>query len=308
VLGEQMATIRNPIEWSADQVRLAILAVEQTGDALGERADPAAPVPLVRRIALADLRAALAAGVRDFGYFRTDVIFLCLVYPAIGLVLWRLVTSYDMLPLVFPLASGFALVGPFAGVGLYEMSRRRELGLPVSWAADFAATRSRAFGKIMALGLGLVLMFVLWLAAAQGIYDLTLGPEPPASMSALLGAVVTTVPGWTLLVAGCGVGFVFAAVALAAGFVSFPLLLDRDVTLATAVATSFRAAWANPLMTALWGLIVAAGLVIGSIPAFLGLVIVMPVLGHATWHLYRRIVAPSAASAAAMPVPAPERR
>ncbi len=285
-----MATIRNPIEWTADQVRLAISAVESAGDALGERADPAAPAPTVRRIALADLRAALADGVRDFVAFRTNVIFLCLIYPVIGLVLARLASSYDLLPLVFPLASGFALVGPFAGVGLYEISRRREEGLPVSWPADFTVTRSRAFGKIVALGLLLLLTFVLWLAAAQGIYDATLGPEPPASAGAFIRAVLTTAPGWALIVAGCGVGFLFAATVLAAGFVSFPLLLDRDVPLGTAVATSLRAAAANPLMTALWGLIVALGLVIGSIPAFLGLVIVMPVLGHTTWHLYRRLV------------------
>ena len=285
-----MATVRNPIEWSAAQLILAKETVAAVGDALGERADPRAPALPVRQIGLDDVRQSLVEGVRDFAAYRTDVIFLCLIYPVVGLVLARLASSYDMLPLVFPLAAGFALIGPLAGVGLYEISRRHEAGLPVSWRGDFAATRSPAFGKIMALGLLLVLTFVLWLAAAQGIYDATLGPEPPASISDFVRAVVTTAPGWTLIIVGCGVGFLFAALVLAAGLVSFPLLLDRDVPLSTAVMTSFRAASANPLMTALWGLIVAAGLVIGTIPAFLGLVIIMPVLGHATWHLYRRLV------------------
>ncbi len=282
-----MATIRNPIEWSADQVRLAIRAVESAVDALGERSAPALPV---RRIAPADIRAALGAGLGDFAAYRTDVIFLCIVYPLIGLVLARLAFRYDMLPLIFPLASGFALVGPFAAVGLYEMSRRRETRGDAPVLDAFAVVRAPAFGKIAALGLVLVLMLLVWLAAAQGLYDVTLGPEPPASFGAFARDVLTTGRGWALIVAGCGVGFLFAASVLAIGIVSFPLLLDRDVPLATAVATSIRAVAANPAMTALWGLIVAAGLVLGSIPAFLGLVIVMPVLGHATWHLYRRLV------------------
>jgi uncharacterized membrane protein len=283
-----MATIRNPIEWTASTVRLAAAAVASTGDALGD--ERAGPLLVVRRIAPADLAAVLSRGLDDFAYFRTDVVFLCLIYPMVGLVLGRLAFSENMVPLIFPIASGFALIGPFAAVGLYEMSRRREAGLPVSWPGDFAATRSPAFGKIAALGLILVLVLLLWLAAAQVLYDVTLGPEPPASLGAFVRDVLTTRAGWTLIVAGLGVGFLFAAAVLAVGVVSFPLLIDRDVSVAAAIATSVRAAAANPGTMALWGLIVALALVVGSIPFFLGLVIVMPVLGHATWHLYRALV------------------
>ena len=283
--------IRNPIEWSADQLRLAGLAVGSASRPGGE-ADREVPVPAVRRIAVADLRDALARGFDDFKAYRTDVIFLCVIYPVIGLVLARLASGYGVLPLLFPLASGFALVGPLAAVGLYEMSRRREQGAEVGWPDAFGVIRSRSFGAIVKLGLLLVVIFLFWLAAAQGIYTVIFGPEPPTSAAAFLRDVLTTPAGWTMIVVGWGVGFLFALLVLAIGTVSFPLLLDRDAALGTAVGTSVRALARNPGPIALWGLIVAGGLVLGSIPVFLGLVIVMPVLGHATWHLYRKVVAP----------------
>jgi uncharacterized membrane protein len=131
---------------------------------------------------------------------------------------------------------------------------------------------------------------LMWLGAAMAIYTLTLGPEPPASLVSFARTVFTTEAGWALMILGVGVGFLFAVLVLAISVVSFPLLLDREVGLKAAVATSVRAVMANPGPMALWGLIVAGGLVAGSIPLFLGLIIVMPVLGHATWHLYRRVV------------------
>jgi uncharacterized membrane protein len=244
----------------------------------------------VRHIDLADLREVLASGVSDFAAYRTDVIFLCIIYPVVGLVLASLAFGYGMVPLLFPLASGFALIGPVAAVGLYEMSRRREQGVRISWADAFGVVRAPAFGAILVLGLVLLAIFLLWLAAAYGIYQATLGPEPPLSVGAFLRDVFTTGPGWTLIVVGVGVGLLFALVVLTISVISFPLLLDRDVGLYKAVATSVRAVLTNPGPMAVWGLIVAGGLVIGSIPLFLGLIIVMPVLGHATWHLYRKLV------------------
>jgi uncharacterized membrane protein len=132
---------------------------------------------------------------------------------------------------------------------------------------------------------------LLWLAAAQAIYLVTLGPEPPASIGAFVRDVFTTRPGWALIVVGMGVGFLFAVLVLTISVVSFPLLLDRNVGLCAAVATSIRAVATNPGPMIAWGLIVAASLAIGSIPLLLGLIVVMPVLGHATWHLYRKVVA-----------------
>jgi uncharacterized membrane protein len=283
--------IRNPAEWSVDQLKSANLAVERAGHSLRRPAETRDdPLPAVRRIDLADLRDVLARGVSDLGVYRADVLFLCIIYPVAGLVLAWLAFGYDMLPLVFPLASGFALIGPLAAVGLYEISRRREQGDDITWADAFGVVRAPAFGAIVVLGLVLLAIFLLWLAAAQAIYLVTLGPEPPASIGAFVRDVFTTGAGWTLIVVGVGVGFLFAVLVLAISVVSFPLLLDRDVGLYTAVATSVRAVATNPGPMAAWGLIVAGGLVIGSIPLLLGLIIVMPVLGHATWHLYRKLV------------------
>lgn len=285
-------TIRNPIEWGYDQLRHAAVAVEVTGHAVRGRADAVATAPAVRRIDFADLRDALAKGVSDFGEARTDVIFLCLLYPIAGLVIARAVYGSGMFPLLFPLASGFALLGPFIAVGLYEMSRQREQGHELSWATAFDVVRAPAFGAIIALGVVLMVIFGLWLAAAQGIYDVTLGPKQPGTILAFLGDVFATPQGRAMAVAGIGVGFVFALVTFAISVVSFPMLLDRDVGLGVAVWTSLRAIIANPITMAVWGLIITAGLVLGSIPFLLGLMIVLPILGHASWHLYRKVVAP----------------
>jgi uncharacterized membrane protein len=283
--------IRNPMEWGVDQLRSANEAAERAGHSLrGPAAARDAPLPAVRRIELADLKEVLAKGLGDLGAYRSDVIFLCVIYPFAGLVLAWLAFDYAMLPLVFPLASGFALIGPVAAVGLYEISRRREQGDEITWADAFGVVRAPAFGAIVVLGLVLLAIFLLWLAAAYGIYLLTLGPEPPASIGAFVRDVFTTGAGWALIVVGTSVGFLFALLVLTISVVSFPLLLDRDVGLYTAVATSVCAVVANPGPMAAWGLIVAGGLVLGSIPVLLGLIIVMPVLGHATWHLYRKVV------------------
>ena len=280
--------IRNPVEWTADQLWLASLTVGSLGHSVRGSRDVA--LPAVRRIRTSDLRAALIRGLADFEAYRSDVIFICLIYPLVGILLAWLSFGYHFLPLLFPLASGFALLGPVAAVGLYEMSRRREQGHRIGWIDAFGVVRSPGFGAILVLGLVLLAIFVLWMLAAAVIYQLTLGPEPPLSITAFARDVFTTSAGWTMIVVGVGVGFLFALLVLAISVVSFPLLLDRDVGLYGAVSTSIRAVAANPGPMAVWGLIVAGGLVIGMIPAFLGLIIVMPVLGHATWHLYRKVV------------------
>ena len=289
--GTIMPQIRNPLEWAVDEFKLAAQALRLTGRAVrGTEASTESHVPKVGRIEVADLKDVLARGIADFGTFRTDVVFLIIIYPVVGLVLARFAFDYDMLPLLFPAASGFALLGPVAAVGLYELSRRREAGLEASWADAFGMIRSPSFGAILVLGLLLLVIFLVWLAAAQVIYWITLGPEPPVSATAFLYDVLTTGAGWMMIILGMTVGFLFAVLVLAISVVSFPLLLDRDVGLSMAVSTSVRVVAENPFPMAAWGLIVAAGLLLGSIPIFLGLIFVMPVLGHATWHLYRKVV------------------
>lgn len=286
-----MTTIRNPVEWGLDQLRHVGAGMSNAGHAVHHVEETLhSPAPAVTRIDLGDLVVALKRGLDDFGAYRTDVIFLCVIYPVIGLLLGRFAVGASALPLLFPLAAGFALVGPLAALGLYEMSRQRGEGAEITWATALAVFRAPAFGAIAVLGLILVAIFLLWLVAAEEVYKLTLGPAPPASLGAFLSAVFTTAAGWALIVVGVGLGFLFALVVLVISVVSFPLLLDRDVGLDTAIATSMRVVKANPGPIAVWGLIVAAALALGSIPFFIGLIVVLPVLGHATWHLYRMVV------------------
>ena len=247
--------------------------------------------PRIRTIGFSDLRDALARGFADFAAMPSHVIFIGLIYPIIGVVLGRLTLGYDVLSLLFPLAAGFALVGPFAANGLYELSRRRENGLSATWKNAFDVLHSPSLGAIAALGILLMVIFAVWLLVAQAIYVATFGDTPAASIPGFIENVLTTPEGWTLIVVGNGVGFLFALAVLTISVVSFPLLLDRDVGAPVAVLTSVRAVAANPVVMAAWGLIVAALLLIGSLPFFIGLAIVVPVLGHATWHLYRKVVA-----------------
>jgi uncharacterized membrane protein len=248
------------------------------------------PAPTIRRIRTSDIVDAVRQGFDDFQQYRSDVALLCVVYAVIGLVLTRLAFGSDLLPLLFPLASGFAIIGPFASLALYEMSRMREQGVAVSWLNAFDVLKAPAIGAIMILGAGLVALFLVWILVAWLIYANTLNGITPTSASAFLHDVFRTSTGQTMIVVGMGVGFLFALAAMMISVVSFPLLLDQDAGLDTAVRTSVKAVLANPGPMAVWGLVVAGGLVLGSIPAFVGLVVVIPVLGHATWHLYRKLV------------------
>lgn len=286
-------TIKNPVEWGWAQLWHAVSAIGAAGPALHHIQDTAhSPAPTVRRIGLHDVTDALAAGFEDFANFRSDVVFLCVFYPLIGLLLAQFVFGTDMLPLLFPIASGFALVGPFAAIGLYEMSRRREKGLPTSWVHALDVFRSPAIGAMAVLGLFLVAIFLAWLYTAWAIFELTIGPELPVSLTAFVKDVAFTSNGHMMAAIGIATGFVFAVIAMSVSVVSFPLLLDRDVGLDTAFKTSIKAVWMNPLPMAFWGLIVASTLALGSIPMLIGLAVVMPTLGHATWHLYRKMIAP----------------
>jgi uncharacterized membrane protein len=261
----------------------------------------------VRRIGLADLKDALAKGVDDFYAMPTHAMFLCVIYPIIGLILARLAFGYSILPLIYPLATGFALVGPFAALGLYEMSRRREAGGEVSAADAFDVLRSSSIGAITALGVLLLLVFGLWLAAANGIYVENFGYAEPTSIGRFVHDVLTTQAGWNLIIVGNLVGFCFAALVLTISVVSFPLLLDRDVGAAVALWTSIQAVYKNVPAMAAWGIIVALLLVIGSLPLFLGLTVVVPILGHATWHLYRKLVDAGASPRPQLRRPPPKR-
>ncbi|MEN8738953.1 DUF2189 domain-containing protein [Pseudophaeobacter sp. 1A16562] len=281
-------TIGNPLSW-------LLQGAETTGQHFGKTvgemgSSDVTELPQARRLSMDDLIHSLAAGLEDFAACRSDAMFLVLFYPVIGIALIVMSLSMNLLPLIVPMIMGFAILGPVAAVGLYEMSSRREAGFKPRWMDAFGVIRSPAFGAILVLGFYLAALFIIWLVAADMIYIRTLGPEPPTSMLGFATAVVTTREGWIMAIAGGALGAVFAFAALAMSLVSFPLLLDRHVGLPVAVATSIKVLRKNPVICITWGVIVGSMLVIGAIPFLAGLIIVVPVLGHATWHLYRRAV------------------
>jgi uncharacterized membrane protein len=265
----------------------------------------AAP-PKVRSIGPYDCFAALAEGFDDFFAIPTYPVFVGFFYAVAGIALVGMSSFASALQLVFPLAAGFALIGPFVAIGLYEMSRRRERGLTVKGREAFAVFRSPALPSILAFGVLLLMIFAAWIFAAELIYTWLYGPNPPAAALPFVHDVLTTTRGWLLIVVGGLVGFCFAALALCISVVSFPLMLDRDIGLVPALEASLSVTRANPLAVALWGLIVAAALVVGSLPLFTGLAVIMPVLGHATWRLYRKAIERDPAHEVAVELPRSE--
>ncbi|WP_424137353.1 DUF2189 domain-containing protein [Roseomonas chloroacetimidivorans] len=246
--------------------------------------------PAVRRISSSHVWSALREGWEDFLTHPTQLIFLAIIYPVIGLVAAQIASDGDLMPLMWPLISGFALVGPIAAMGIYELSRRREKGQPATWLHAFAVLRSPNLGAIFILAVMLLAIFVAWMFTAQAIYDAIFQGARPASVSDFTQQVFRTREGWRLMLVGNGVGLLFAILVLALSVVSFPLLLDRPVGPLTALRTSLRAVMTNPGPMALWGLIVAVLLFAGSLPLFVGLAVALPVLGHGTWRLYRKVV------------------
>lgn len=256
-----------------------------------------ARAPEIRRMTRADVFDALRQGLDDFRAQPSHYAFLAVIYPVIGFALFTWASRGDALELIYPLAAGFALVGPIAAIGPYEISRRRERGLDASWGHALDVFRSPALPSLAAVGFVLLVLFGAWIATAEAIYVWALGADRPESVPALLREVFGTGGGWLMLLVGNLVGFLFALVALCVSVVSLPLLLDRNVGSAVAISTSVRAVRQNPGPMLLWGFIVAGLLLLGAIPALAGLIVVLPVLGHATWHIYRKAIADGHAAA-----------
>lgn len=250
-------------------------------------------LPMINTIHLSDLGDALRQGLADFWEKPSHYIMLVLIYPIVGIVLTVWMNGYHTWPLLYPLVGGFALIGPFAALGLYEISRRREQGLDTSWSHAFEVLKSPAIGSIAAVGVMLFVVFTLWLTAAQALYESIFGAAPPQTLNGLMAQVFNQPGGTTLLIVGTMLGALFALVTLCTTVIAFPLMLDRDVGAFVAIETSFRAVIANPLPMLAWGLIVGLGLFLGSLPLFVGLAVVIPIFGHATWHLYRKLVEPA---------------
>jgi len=254
---------------------------------------PASDEPiLVRHITLKDLGHALHQGYEDFAARPSFGAFLLLIYPLAALLFVLFLQGNGQLAyLAFPMVAGFALLGPAVSVSLFEMSRRREMGLPSNWRASFGWVRSASFAPILGLSLVMMLLYVAWLALAESLYLCTLGALESATFGDFLVRLFSTREGAALMLYGNVCGLLFAFAALAMSVVAFPLLLERPVSLLTAVGTSIRAVASNIWVMLLWGLLVTVLLLAGAAVFLVGLAAVLPILGHATWHLYRRLVA-----------------
>jgi uncharacterized membrane protein len=250
----------------------------------------APPRPEVRLIGEADLKWALSEGWNDFKAKRGDLIFLPLIYPIVGLIAAAAAFNVQLLPLLFPLVAGLSILGPAVASGFYELARRREAGLESSWRHFLDPLSGRSRLPLALLTGGLLVLFAGWILVASLIYTATMGGYHPATLSAFLGALFGTPEGWTLIVVGNLVGLVFAVLTLTLTLVSFPMVVDKPVDAGTAIAASVHAVGDNPKAAASWGLRVVGLLALGCLPLFIGLAVVLPVLGYATWHLYTRLI------------------
>jgi len=253
--------------------------------------------PIVRKIEVSDIFEALAQGLRDFQKAPTVGLILGAICAAVGAgVVWLLYAA-EMAYFAYPLAAGFAIICPFLAAGIYEVSRRLETGEEIS----FGSVWSRVIGRseIRWMGFVTVFIYVMWMYQIRFLLAVFLGyTSISASFTEFLEVVFTTTEGWTFLLVGNLVGMILSAILFTVSVVSFPIVLDRDTDFVTAMITSIRSVGENPFPMLVWGAIIVALLVVSALPAFLGLLIVMPILGHATWHVYRKVVEPAPASEA----------
>ncbi len=246
----------------------------------------------VQRIMSSDVSHSLKRGWDDFLAVPSHLPFLCVIYPMVCLFLFTGTFHHPILPLAFSVIAGLALVAPLAAAGLFELSRRRETGLDHFWGHALHVVRSPSLGTIVVIGFLLMAICLTWLWLAKAVYVASFGSETPASIGHLVDNLFKTSAGWRLIMIGSVGGYAFTALVLTITTFSLPLLIDRDVGVAVALLASIRVMAANPAIVARWGLIVTALLVVGAIPFFLCLSVVIPVLVHASWHLYRRAIGP----------------
>jgi len=247
--------------------------------------------PVVRRIAVADVVDALGKGLRDFQALPFYGLAVGAVYAAGGILIVLCVTALHMTYLAYPLAAGFALLGPFAAVALYAVSRCREQGEKPTLGAIVAAIRARS--EIGWMAFVAVFMFIMWMYQVRMLMALFLGLHASfTTLQQFINVVLSTNEGLAFLLVGNVEGAVLSLILFSLTVVSFPLLLDRDVDFVTAMITSVRAVVMNPLPMIGWAAVIVVLLIVSALPFFTGLLVTLPVLGHTTWHLYRRIVEP----------------
>lgn len=242
---------------------------------------------IARDLAIADLRAALAAGWGDFRNEPLFGLFFALIFVAGGLALTYFLLARGEYSWAIPAAAGFPLLAPFAAVGLYEVSRRRELGLPMKWSAILGAVKGRGDEQILAMGVIIFVAFGFWVIVAHVIFSIAIAEAGAGSESL---AFLATNTGLTMLVIGSLIGGVMALAFFAITVFSLPMLVDREVDFLTSVIASLACFRANWRVLLIWAFLISAVLFASIATGFLGLLMTLPILGHATWHLYRRAI------------------
>ncbi len=250
------------------------------------------PEPVVRRITRHDIVEAVAAGLRDFKAEPAYGLFFGLFYAAGGIAVVACLSWLDLTYLAYPLAAGFTMIGPFIASGLYEVSRRRESGEPLSFPIVLGAVWAQRRRELAWMAFVAIFILIMWLYQVRLLIALFLGFQSFSSPGQFISVVTSTPSGWLFLAIGHALGAVLALLAFTITVVSFPLLVDRENDFITAIITSFRAVAMNPVPMLGWGLCVVALMIAAIVPLFAGLIVVLPVLGHATWHIYRRVVEP----------------
>jgi uncharacterized membrane protein len=258
---------------------------------------PRKPDPVVREIAFSDIADAVAAGLRDLQAAPAYGLVFGVLYFLGGVMLVASVMALDAPWLAYPLTAGFALIGPLVAIGLYEVSRLRERRQPLSWGAILSAMRSQARQEIGWMSFVVLFVMMMWLYQVRLLLALFLGFEPISTLRDFLTVVLTTPQGWMFLAVGHVIGAALSLILFSLTVVSFPILLDRQVDFITAMITSLRSVAKNPAPMIAWAATIVVLLICATLPFFAGLIVVLPVLGHATWHLYRKLVAPEETAA-----------
>ena len=244
-------------------------------------------IAVSRDLAASDLWHAVREGWRDFAAYPAYGLLLAAIFAAIGALCSYLAFSRGETIWIIFAAAGFPLLAPFTAVGLYEVSRRREAGEAPDWRGVLGAVRGRGDEQILSMGVILFVAFGFWIIVAHAIFAIFVGE---AGLGSDPLAIFDTSGGIAMLVVGGTVGGAMVFAGYTITVISLPMLLDRDVDILTAIITSLRAFAANRLVLGAWAAVVGTALVIALVPAFLGLLVALPVLGHATWHIYRRTV------------------
>ncbi|SPJ29127.1 DUF2189 domain-containing protein [Falsiruegeria mediterranea] len=253
---------------------------------------PRQAMPQVNTLSAEDITAALKAGFADFLARPVMSGFFGLLYAVFGiLIVWSLF-RLGQLWVIIPAIAGFPLVAPFAAAGLYEMSRRRQANISFGWADILGVVANQRKREMGWMAFVTLFVFWVWIYQIRLWLAVILRDASFSDFGGFLNVVFFTPEGWLFLLIGTGVGAILSAVLFSVTVIAMPMLLDRETDFVTAMITSVRTVKENPVVMLTWAAIITGAMILSLVPAFLGLIVTLPVLGHTTWHLYRRAIPP----------------